>query len=72
MAKRKMKYDFQIIDIVYEWETNNNIPSCDRVTEWFNDYDMAVPKYINGASVPMKTIKDKYKQIMKENKENEI
>lgn len=36
--------DWDKVETIYQYEIKNNIPSKFRVTEWFGDYGMAVPK----------------------------
>lgn len=36
--------DWKKVDIIYRYETSQKIPASQRVTEWFGDYSMAVPK----------------------------
>lgn len=36
--------DWTKVDIIYQYENDQGIPADQRVTEWFGDYGMAVPK----------------------------
>ncbi len=69
MSKSKYDYNFKIIDLLYNYEEEHNIPNEERVTEWHNDLDIAIPKYISGKGyISMKEIYKKYKEVRKENK----
>lgn len=69
MAKSKHDYNFEIISQLYNYEVENDIPAEERLTEWHNDIDIAVPKYIEGKGyVSMKEIYKRYKEVRKESK----
>lgn len=40
-----MTYDRDKIDLLFKFECDNNVPRCDRLTEWIPDYGMAFPMY---------------------------
>ena len=45
LSDRKLQeIDWAKVDNIYEYEKAHGIPAKDRVTEWFGDYGMAVPK----------------------------
>lgn len=60
----KHDYNFKVLDQLYNYEVENDIPAEERLTEWHSDIDIAVPKYIEGKGyVSMKEIYKRYKKI---------
>lgn len=56
--------DWTKVDIIYKYENSQNIPSNQRVTEWFGDYGMAVPKQ----GVSLMKFEDRYEMAVYEEK----
>lgn len=54
--------DWTKVDIIYQYENSENIPSSQRVTEWFGDYGMAVPKQ----GVSLMKFEDRYEMAVYE------
>lgn len=52
--------DWTKVDIIYQYENNQNIPDGQRVTEWFGDYGMAVPK----PGVSLMKFEDRYEMAV--------
>lgn len=52
--------DWIKVDIIYQYENNQNIPDSQRVTEWFGDYGMAVPK----PGVSLMKFEDRYEMAV--------
>lgn len=52
--------DWTKVDIIYQYENNQNIPDSQRVTEWFGDYGMAVPK----PGVSLMKFEDRYEMAV--------
>lgn len=52
--------DWTKVDIIYQYENSQNIPANQRVTEWFGDYGMAVPK----PGVSLMKFEDRYEMAV--------
>lgn len=52
--------DWTKVDIIYQYENSQNIPASQRVTEWFGDYGMAVPK----PGVSLMKFEDRYEMAV--------
>ncbi len=64
--------DWNKVDIIYEYENSQKIPFEQRMTEWFGDYDLAVPK----PGISLMKFEERYemaayKEIWKEQPEGE-
>lgn len=61
----KSEYNFAVISELNDIEDKLNVPNNERLTEYFNDLDMAVPREIDGALVSMKSIYARAKELRK-------